>query len=109
MYCGLIQLQSFGEFVDSKFLLLIHPVVSLNNLYFCFMTTITIKNGAKLSRDTFENWDDFQRELILMQESFKLTDEHKEILESREKEADLAEEPGLTWERVKKNISRKNV
>lgn len=83
--------------------------IDLEFVYFCFMTTVTIKNGAKLSRDTFENWDDFQRELILMQESFKLTDEHKEILESRKKEADLAEEPGLTWESVKNNISRKDV
>ncbi|NPD43954.1 MULTISPECIES: hypothetical protein [unclassified Lentimicrobium] len=73
------------------------------------MTTITIKNGAKLSRDTFENWDDFQRELILMQESFELTEKHKEILLSREKEANTAQEPGLTWEQVKKSIKRKDV
>ena len=73
------------------------------------MTTITIKNGAKLCRDTFENWDDFQRELILMQESFELTENHKEILLSREQEANTAQEPGLTWEQVKKLIKRKDV
>lgn len=73
------------------------------------ITTITIKKGAKLPRTSFEDWDDFQRELILMQESFKLTEEHKEILNSREQEADLAKEPGVPWETVKKNISRKNV
>ncbi len=73
------------------------------------MTTITIKNGEKLSRTQFEDWEDFQTEFILMQENFKLTPEHIKILKSREKEADSATDDGLTWQEVRDNISRKNV
>lgn len=73
------------------------------------MSTITIKNGAKLSRSSFEDWDDFQRELILMQESFELKEEHQEILNLREQKADIASEPALSWDTVKKSISRKDV
>ena len=70
------------------------------------MTTITIKNGKKLSRTSFENWEDFQAEIILMQEGFELTHEHIKILKSREKEADTNPK-GLSWEEVKANIRRK--
>ena len=73
------------------------------------MTTITIKNGEKLSRTHFENWEDFQTELILMQENFALTPKHITILKSREKEADNTKDNGLSWEEVKANISRKHV
>lgn len=73
------------------------------------MTTITIKNGQKLSRDSFESWEDFQIELILMQERFELTSEHIKILESREKEADKNYKNGLSWDEVKANIKKKNV
>lgn len=83
-------------------------------MYFCdrilnTMTTITIKNGEKLSRTHFENWEDFQTELIIMQEKFTLTPKHITILKSREEEADSAIDNGLSWEELKANISRKNV
>jgi hypothetical protein len=73
------------------------------------MTTITIKNGEKLPRTSFENWEDFQIEFILMQEKFELSSEHVEILKLREKEADNANDKGFSWEEVKSNIARNNV
>lgn len=73
------------------------------------MTTITIKHGPKLARTQFENWEDFQTELVLMQENFKLTSEHIKILRSREKEADINPDNGLSWDEVKAGIRRKNV
>ena len=73
------------------------------------MTTITIKNGEKLSRDSFENWEDFQTEFILMQTKSELSKEHIEILKSREKEADKAADKGLSWEEIRSNITRDNV
>ncbi len=73
------------------------------------MTTITIKNGEKLSRSSFENWEDFQTEFILMQENLELSTEHIKILKSREKEADMATDKGLSWEEVKSSITRNNV
>jgi hypothetical protein len=73
------------------------------------MTRFTIKNGAKLSRDTFEDWKDFHREYILMQESLKLTQSHKQILKQRETEADNIKESGMTWQQVKKSIKRNSV
>ena len=73
------------------------------------MTTITIKDSGGLSKTVFENLEEFQTELILMQEDFELSPEHIEILKSREKEADNATTKGLSWEEVKANISRGNV
>ena len=73
------------------------------------MTTITIKNGEKLSRDSFENWEDFQTEFILLQTKSELSKEHIEILESREKEADKATDKGLSWEEIRSNITRHHV
>lgn len=73
------------------------------------MTTITIKNGKKLSRTSFENWKGFQTEFILMQEYFELFPKHIEILKSREKEADNPTDKGLSWEEVRFSITRNNV
>ncbi|MCF6271208.1 MAG: hypothetical protein L3J41_15965 [Melioribacteraceae bacterium] len=73
------------------------------------MTTITIKNGEKLSRTHFKGWEDLQMELILMQEKIELSSEHIEILKSREKEADNATDMGLSWKKVKSGLNRKNV
>jgi hypothetical protein len=73
------------------------------------MTTITIKDGIGLSKTVFENLEEFQTELILMQEETKLSPEHVEILKFREKEADNATNNGNTWEEVKANIHSKNV
>lgn len=72
------------------------------------MTTITVKNGEKLSKTSFESWEEVQAELILMQENFKITSDHIKILKSREKEADKASDEGLSWNEVKSGISRKN-
>ena len=72
------------------------------------MTTITIKDGKGLSRNNFENLEDFQLELILMQEKFELTAEHIKILKSREEMAN--KNPiGLSWEEVKAGLKRKSV
>ena len=73
------------------------------------MTTITIKNGQKLSRTKFENWEEFQMELVLMQENAKLTPAHIKILKSREIIADSKPNNLLTWKEIKANITRKNV
>ena len=73
------------------------------------MTTITIENGKALSRTKFKNWEDFQTELILMQEKEELSPEHIKILKSREKIADTKPGNRLTWEEVKAGITRKNV
>lgn len=73
------------------------------------MTTITIKSGPKLSLTSFENWEDFQIEYLLMQENIDLTSEHISILKSREKEADNAIDEGLSWKEVKSSITRNNV
>ncbi len=73
------------------------------------MTTITIENGQALSRTKFNNWEDFQIELILMQEKEELSPEHIKILKSREKIADSKPDNRLTWEEVKAGIIRKNV
>jgi sulfur relay (sulfurtransferase) DsrC/TusE family protein len=70
------------------------------------MTTITIKNGQKLARTEFENWEDFQIELIAMQENFDLTSEHVKILKSREKIADKNPQSGFSWEEVKSKLKR---
>lgn len=72
------------------------------------MTTITVKNGERLSKTTFDTWEEVQNELILMQENFKLTPEHIKILKSRENEADNSIVDGLSWEKVKASIKRKN-
>ena len=68
------------------------------------MTTITIKDSGGLSKTVFENLEEFQMELILMQEGFELSPEQIEILKSREKEADNATIKGLSWEEVKANL-----
>lgn len=73
------------------------------------MTTITVKNGEKLSKTSFDSWEEVQAELILMQEKFELTAEHIKILKSRELEADTATDEGLSWEEVRGGITRKNV
>ncbi len=73
------------------------------------MTTITIKSGPKLSRTSFENWEDFQIHFILMQEKIDLSPEHIDILKSRENESDNAIDEGFSWEEVKSNITRNNV
>jgi len=73
------------------------------------MTTITIKNGQKLEKTEFENWEDFQIALISMQEKFNLTNDHNKILKSREKFADKEPQNGLSWEELKSNLNRKNV
>lgn len=49
-----------------------------------------------------------QNELSWMQENFKLTPEHIKIQKSREKEADNSIDDGLSWEKVKVSIKRKN-
>ena len=72
------------------------------------MTTITIKDGKGLSRINFENLEDFQLELILMQEKFELTAEHIKILKSREEMANKNPN-GLSWEEVKAGLKRKRV
>lgn len=73
------------------------------------MTTITIKDSGGLSKTVFENLEEFQMELIMMQEEIELSPEHIEILKSREKEADNATSRGLSWEEVKTNIRSRNV
>ena len=73
------------------------------------MTTITIKNGQKLAKTEFENWEDVQIALIAMQDAFSLTSEHIKILKSREKIADKNPQNGLSWEEVKNNLKRENV
>ncbi|NCP20661.1 MAG: hypothetical protein CO023_01670 [Flavobacteriales bacterium CG_4_9_14_0_2_um_filter_35_242] len=72
------------------------------------MTTITIKDGKGLSRNNFENLEDFQLELILMQEKFELTAEHIKILKSREEVANKNPN-GLSWEEVTTGLKRKSV
>jgi len=70
------------------------------------MTTITIKDAQKLSKTEFSDLEDLQQELILSQENFELSNEHKEILEQREKEADPNQ--GLSWEELETSIRRKD-
>lgn len=72
------------------------------------MTTITIRNGEKLSKTHFESWEEVQEELILMQENFELSEAHVKILKAREDEADKAQEDGISWQELKAGISRKN-
>jgi len=73
------------------------------------MTTITIKNGKSLSKNKFDTWEDFQMELILMQENIALSAEHIKILLEREKIAAKNPENNLSWKEVKTSIKRKNV
>lgn len=72
------------------------------------MTTITVKNGRKLSKTNFDSWEEVQAELILMQEDFELSKEHKKILKEREHEADNANDDGYSWEDLKAGLIRKN-
>lgn len=73
------------------------------------MTTFTIKHGLKMIRTHFEDWEDFQTELVLMQEKSKLSPDHIRILKLREKEADASPDHGVTWDEVKAGIRRTNV
>ncbi|MBO3096794.1 MULTISPECIES: hypothetical protein [Gelidibacter] len=72
------------------------------------MTTITVKNGRKLSKTNFDSWEEVQAELILMQEDFELGKEHAKILKERENEADNAVDDGYSWEELKADFRRKN-
>lgn len=72
------------------------------------MTTITVKNGRKLSKTNFDSWEEVQAELILMQEDFELGKEHAKILKERENEADNAVDDGYSWEELKVYFRRKN-
>ncbi|MBA6151981.1 hypothetical protein [Gelidibacter maritimus] len=72
------------------------------------MTTITVKNGRKLSKTNFDSWEEVQAELILMQEDFELGKDHARILKERENEADSAVDNGYSWEEVKAELQRKN-
>ncbi len=73
------------------------------------MITITIENGQKLSRTKFKTWEDFQMELVLLQENSELSPEHKRILKEREAIADTMPKDRLSWEEVKRGIKRNNV
>ncbi len=75
------------------------------------MTTITIKNGKKLTRTQFENLEDLQEYLIAVnvEDEFEFTDTHKKILDNRLKEADINPTNFITFDELKTGLTRKNV
>ena len=73
------------------------------------MTTITINKNLKLSKTKFEDLEELQLELNILQENYKLSEEHIEILLAREEDADYSKTKGSSWDKVKENIKRKDV
>ena len=71
------------------------------------MTTITINKDIKLSKTHFKDIGELQEELLLaQQEQFELSDEHKRILDEREKVLDASDVKGRPWKEVLANIKR---
>lgn len=73
------------------------------------MTTITIDNDLNLSKTHFKSIEEFQIEILLMNERSELSEEHIKILKAREEEADNATDEGFSWKEVKSSLRRKNV
>ena len=75
------------------------------------MTTITIKNGEKLSRSIFESLKDLQQYLtsISTEDDYELTDAHKKILDERLLDAKNNPDNSISFEELKASITRKHV
>lgn len=73
------------------------------------MINITIDKDIKLSKTHFADLEELQEEILLqIQSNFELSDEHKRILDEREKVLDMAVTKGKSWEEVRANIKRRN-
>jgi hypothetical protein len=73
------------------------------------MTNITIDKNVSLSKTHFADLEELQEEILLqIHSNFELSEDHKRILDEREKELDEATDKGLTWEEVRASIQRKN-
>ncbi len=73
------------------------------------MTTITIDNELNLSKTHFKSIEEFQIEILMMNERWELSKEHIGILKAREEEADNASDDRFSWEEVKSSLHRKNI
>lgn len=71
------------------------------------MTTISIKEDLDLDRTSFDTLEEFQMYLLLKKSEHQLSNEHIKIIKERIKEADTCEEPGLSWEAVKKGLEKR--
>ncbi|GEQ84725.1 hypothetical protein ULMS_02330 [Patiriisocius marinistellae] len=72
------------------------------------MTTISIKEELHFDRTSFDTLEEFQMYVLLKQNNQQFTEEQVALVKERIAEADLCEEPGLTWEQVKKALRTKN-
>ena len=73
------------------------------------MTTISIKEDLNLDRNSFETLEEFQHYMMLKKQNIPFSEKTIALIKERIQEADLCEEPGLTWEQVKQGLSqRKN-
>lgn len=73
------------------------------------MTNITIDKNIQLSKFHFADLEELHEEILLqIHTSFEVSDEHKQILDEREKALDKATVKGKPWEEVRANIKRKN-
>jgi len=74
------------------------------------MTTITIKNGQKITRTSFKDIEDLQEYLfsVYMKET-ELSPLHKDILDERLKDLDENPAKFVSFEKLKSGLTRKNV
>ncbi len=76
------------------------------------MTTIYIEEELNLDKTHFKTMEEFQLYLemtcVQRPDNYTLSEAHKKILEERIKEADEANEPGLTWDEVKAELGKGN-
>ena len=70
------------------------------------MTTITIDNDLNLSKTHFETLEEFQMEVLLMNERSELSPAHKQILDERLKEAEQNPTNFITLDELKSSIKR---
>lgn len=74
------------------------------------MTTIYIEEELNLEKTHFKTMEEFQLYLEMTDtrrsDNFTLSEAHIKILVERIKEADEANEPGLTWEEIKAELGK---
>lgn len=73
------------------------------------MTNITIDKDIKLSKTHFADLEELQEEILFqIHSNFEVSDEHKKILDERERELDSHSQKGKSWQEVRANLKRKN-
>lgn len=74
------------------------------------MTTITIKNGQKITKTSFENIEDLQEYLFSVYlENSELSNLHTAILDERLNDVEQNPANFVSFDKLKKVLTRRNV